>query len=60
MTVEFSLEEYLTLEEAYINMNAVANLLEAWVEREYSVEVSMLLEKVKPQLSTCKKIFERH
>lgn len=57
---ELSTEEYLTLQGAYVNVDAAVNLLEAWAERKHSIEVSMIIEKIKPEIEACGEIFKKH
>lgn len=59
MTDQFQ-EDICKLREICIDIKALANLLDAWAEKEYLIEISMILEKMKPRVEEFENILEKY
>ncbi len=59
MTDQFQ-EDIYKLREIFIDIKALTNLLDAWAEKEYMIEISMILERMKPRVEEFKNILEKY
>ncbi len=56
----FSVDEFLIIEEIYQDFAATINLLDAWAEKQNVLEVTIVLEKLKAKLNDFKKVIRNH
>ena len=56
----FTMDEFIAVEEIYQDVSASINLLDAWAEKKNDLEETIIVEKIKAKLDEFKKIISNH
>ncbi len=56
---EISSDDFALLTDIAIEINSAINLLDAWAEKNYIFEVSIIVERIKPKAKLLNKIVQR-
>ncbi len=56
----FTMDEFIKVEEIYQDVSAAINLLDAWAEKKNDLEATIIVEKIKSKLDDFKKIIKNH